>query len=116
MHLAMPLWNHHMENEQKMSLLQQTIGEDGHLLRLPHQLQSMKWVLDLQSHDPRPELAAMAQWAQGLGAPTASTADMEQPVLTGPLTLTTNERIMEAGQLIDSTLPFKYDVNETHRD
>ena len=72
--------------------------------------------LDLQSHDRRPESVAMAQWAQGLGAPTASTADMEQPVLTKPLTLTTNEKVMEAGQLIDSTLPFKYDVNETHRD
>ena len=41
--------------------------------------------LDLQSHDPRPESVAMAQWAQGLGAPTASTVDMEQPVLTRPL-------------------------------
>ena len=59
--------------------------------------------LDLQSHDPRQESVAMAQWAQGLGAPTASTADMEQPVLTRPLTLTTNEKVMEAGQLIDST-------------
>ena len=72
--------------------------------------------LDLQSHDPRPESVAMAQWGQGLGAPTASTADLEQPVLTRPLILETNEKVMEAGQLIDSTLPFKYDVNETHRD
>ena len=70
--------------------------------------------LDLQSHDPRPESLAMAQWAQGLGATTASTADMEQPVLTRPLTLATNERVMEAGQLIHSILPFNYDVNETH--
>ena len=72
--------------------------------------------LDLQSQEPRPESVAMAQWAQGLGAPTASTADMEQPVLTKPLALITSEKVMEAGQLIDSTLPFKYDVNETHRD
>ena len=40
--------------------------------------------VDLQSHDPRPESVAMAQWAQGLGAPTASTADVEQPVLSRP--------------------------------
>ena len=59
---------------------------------------------------------AMAQWAQGLGAPTASTADLEQPVLTRPLVLETNEKVMEAGQLIDSTLPLKFHVNETHRD
>ena len=72
--------------------------------------------LDLQSHDPRPESVAMAGWAQGLGAPTASRADTEQPVLTRPLILSTNEKVMEAGQLIDSTLPFKYDVNETHQD
>ena len=72
--------------------------------------------LDLQSHDPRPESVVIAQWAQGLGAPTASTADMEQPVLTKPLTLLANEQVREAGQSIDSTLQFKYDVNETHRD
>ena len=72
--------------------------------------------LDLQSHDPRPESVAMAGWAQGLGATTASIADMDQPVLTKPLILNTNEKIMEAGQLIDSTLPIKYDVNETHKD
>ena len=41
---------------------------------------------------------------------------MEQPVLTKPLTLATNETVMEAGQAIDSTLPFKYQVNETHQD
>ena len=72
--------------------------------------------VDLQSHDPRPESVAMAGWAQGLGAPTASIADAEQPVLTRPLILSTNEKVMEAGRLIDSTLPFKYDVNETHQD
>ena len=71
---------------------------------------------DLQSHDPRPESVAMAHWAQGLGAPTASTADVKQPVLSRPLTLTTHEKVMEAGQKIDSTLPFKYEVNETHKD
>ena len=58
----------------------------------------------------------MAQWAQGLGAPTASTADVEQPVLSRPLTLTTHEKVMEAGQNIDSTPPFKYEVDETHKD
>ena len=72
--------------------------------------------LDLQSHDPRPESVLMAQWAQGLGAPTASSADVEQPVLSKPLILIANEKVMEAGQLIDSTLPFKYNVNETHED
>ena len=70
---------------------------------------------DLQSHDPRPESVAMAGWAQGLSAPTASIADFEQPVLTKPLVLATNEKVMEAGRLIDSTLPFKYEVNETHQ-
>ena len=57
----------------------------------------------------------MGQWAQGLGARTASTADVEQPVLSRPLTLITSEKGMEEGQLIDSTLPIKYDVNETHQ-
>ena len=58
----------------------------------------------------------MAGWAQGLSAPTASIAEMEQPVLTKPLVLNTSEKVMEPGRLIDSTLPFKYDVNETHQD
>ena len=72
--------------------------------------------VDLQSHDPRPESVAMAQWAQGLSARTASIADVEQPVLSKPLILTPHERVMEAGQAIDSSLPIKYHVNETHRD
>ena len=72
--------------------------------------------IDLQSHDPRPESVAMAQWAQGLSAPTASIAETEQPVLSKPLILAPQERVMEAGQAIDSTLPFKYQVNETHQD
>ena len=70
----------------------------------------------LQSDDPRPGSVVMAGWAQGLSAPTASIADLEQPVLTKPLILNTSEKVMEAGRLIDSTLPFKYDVNETHQD
>ena len=58
----------------------------------------------------------MAQWAQGLAAPTASIADAEQPVLTRPLLLRPKEKITEVGQAIDSSLPFNYNVNETHRD
>ena len=61
--------------------------------------------VDLQSHDPRPESVAMAGWAQGLSVPTASIADFEQPVFTKPLVLDTSEKVMEAGRLIDSTLP-----------
>ena len=72
--------------------------------------------LDLQSHDPRPASVAMLGWAQGLGTVTSSLPDEEQPVLTKPLILNTDEKIMEKGQSIDSTLPIKYDVNETHRD
>ena len=71
---------------------------------------------DLQSHDPRPGSVAMAGWAQGLSAPTASISETEQPVLTKPLILNTTEKVMGAGQLIDSTLPFEYNVNETHKD
>ena len=37
-------------------------------------------------------------------------------MLTKPLILNTSEKVMEAGRLIDSTLPFKYDVNEAHQD
>ena len=71
---------------------------------------------DLQSHDPRPGSVVIAGWAQGLSAPTASIAETEQPVLTKPLILNTSEKVMEAGRLIDSTLPFEYNVNETHQD
>ena len=72
--------------------------------------------VDLQSHDPRPESVAMAKWAHGLSAPTASIADVEQPVLSKPLILTPEEQVMDAGRAIDSTLPFTYQVNETHKD
>ena len=70
--------------------------------------------VDLQSHDPRPESVVIAGWGQGL-APAASVADTEQhPVLRRPLLLTAQEKITEVGQLIDSSLPFNYDVNQTH--
>ena len=72
--------------------------------------------VDLQSHYPKPPSVAMLGWAQGLGTVTSSLPDEEQPVLTKPLILNTNEKVMEKGQLIDSTLPIKYDVNETHWD
>ena len=72
--------------------------------------------MDLQSHDPRPASLAMEGWGQGLGTVTSSLPDEEQPVLTKPLILNTDEKIMQRGQSIDSTLPIKYDVNETHRD
>ena len=72
--------------------------------------------VDLQSHDPRPASVSMLGWAQGLGTVTSSLPDEEQPVLTKPLILNTDEKIMEKGQSIDSTLPIKYNVNETHRD
>ena len=72
--------------------------------------------LDLQSHDPRPPSVATLGWAQGLGTVTSSLPDEEQPVLSRPLILNTGEKIMEKGQEIDSTLPIKYEVNETHRD
>ena len=54
--------------------------------------------------------------SEGLGTVTSSLPDEEQPVLTKPLILNTDEKIMEKGQSIDSTLPIKYDVNKTHRD
>ena len=72
--------------------------------------------VDLQSHDPRPASVAMLGWAQGLGTVASSLPDEEQPVLTKPLTLNTDEKVMEKSQSIDSTLPIKYNVNETHRD
>ena len=73
---------------------------------------------DLQSHDPRPASVAMAAWGQGLGTATiaSSLPDEERPLLTKPLILNPDERIMDAGRLIDSTLPIQYEVNETHQD
>ena len=70
---------------------------------------------DLQSHDPRPPSVAMAGWGQGLGTATmaSSLPDEERPVLTKPLILNPDESIMEAGRLIDSTLPIKYDVSDS---
>ena len=70
--------------------------------------------VDLQSHDPRPASIAMAGWGQGLGATTvvSSLPDEEQPVLTKPLILSPGERVMEAGKLIESTLPVQYDESE----
>ena len=72
---------------------------------------------DLQSHDPRPASIAMAGWGQGLGTATiaSSLPDEERPVLTKPLILNPDERIMDAGRLIDSTLPIRYDVSETRQ-
>ena len=69
--------------------------------------------LDLQSHDPRPPSVAMAGWGQGLGTATviSSLTDEERPVLTKPLILSPEERIMEAGRLIESTLPVQYEEN-----
>ena len=70
--------------------------------------------VDLQSHDPRPASVAMAGWGQGLGATTvvSSLPDEERPVLNKPLILSPGERIMEAGRLIESTLPVQYDESE----
>ena len=70
---------------------------------------------DLQSHDPRPPSVAMAGWGQGLGTATmaSSLPDEERPVLTKPLILNPDESIMEAGRLIDSTLPIKYNVSDS---
>ena len=70
---------------------------------------------DLQSHDPRPPSIAMAGWGQGLGTATmaSSLPDEERPVLTKPLILNSDESIMEAGRLIDSTLPIKNDVSDS---
>ena len=72
---------------------------------------------DLQSHDPRPASIAMAGWGQGLGTATmaSSLPDEERPILTKPLILNADERIMDAGRSIDSTLPINYDVSETSR-
>ena len=72
---------------------------------------------DLQSHDPRPASIAMAGWGQGLGTATVASSlpDEERPVLTKPLILNPDERIMDAGRLIESTLPIKYDVNEARQ-
>ena len=72
--------------------------------------------IDLQSHDPRPGSVVMAGWGQELNAPTAPIADTEQPVLRRPLLLTSQEKITEVGQAIDSSLPFNYNVNPTHQD
>ena len=49
----------------------------------------------------------MAGWGQGLGTATvvSSLPDEERPILTKPLVLTPGERIMEAGRMIESTLP-----------
>ena len=70
--------------------------------------------VDLQSHDPRPASVAMAGWGQGLGTATvvSSIPDEERPVLTKPLILSPEERIMEAGRLIESTLPVQYEENQ----
>ena len=70
---------------------------------------------DLQSHDPRPASVVMAGWGQGLGTATVASSlpDEERPVLTKPLILNSDERIMDAGRSIDSTLFIKYDVSET---
>ena len=70
--------------------------------------------VDLQSHDARPASVSMAGWGQGLGTATviSSIPDEERPVLTKPLILSPEERIMEAGRLIESTLPVQYEGNQ----
>ena len=70
--------------------------------------------VDLQSHDARPASVAMAGWGQGLGTATviSSIPDEERPVLTKPLILSPEERIMEEGRLIESTLPVQYEENQ----
>ena len=81
-------------------------------------LVSVRESVDLQSHNPRPASVAMAGWGQGLGTATVASSlpDEERPVLTKPLFLASDEKIMDAGRSIDSTLPIKYDVSETHQD
>ena len=56
----------------------------------------------------------MAGWGQGLGTAimASSLPDEERPVLTKPLILNSDERIMDAGRSIDSALPINYDVSE----
>ena len=70
--------------------------------------------VDLQSHDPRPASVAMAGWGQGLGTATVASSlpDEDRPVLAKPLILAPGERIMEAGRLIESTLPVQYEENQ----
>ena len=60
----------------------------------------------------------MAGWGQGLGTATVASSlpDEERLVLTKPLILTPDERIMDAGRSIESTLPIKYEINENASD
>ena len=48
----------------------------------------------------------------GTATVASSLPDEERPVLTKPLILNPDEKVMDAGRSIDSTLPINYEVSE----